>query len=217
VLKKILYSLAALVAVAVAVIATRPAAFSFERSAQVAAPPEVVFGLVNDLHRWPDWSPWDKLDPNQTRTYDGAEAGKGAIFTWKGNDQVGEGRMTITESRPNEHVGILLEFLKPWEARNDVIFALTPAEDGTKVVWRMEGKNDFLGKAFSLFVDMDEMIGKDFEAGLASLGDVAKVEAEKRAAEEKARQEAEAAAVAAAAAAAEEATEAGGEAAVAHE
>lgn len=214
-LKKISYSLVALVAVAVIVIATRPSAFSFERSTQIAAPPEVVFGLVNDLHRWPDWSPWAKLDPNQTVTYAGAEAGKGAIFSWKGNDQVGEGRMTITESRPNEHVAILLEFLKPWEATNDVTFGLTPAKEGTKVVWRMEGKNDFVGKAFSLFVDVEEMVGKDFEAGLASLGVLAKVEVEKRAAEEKARQEAEAAA--AAAAAAEAAAQAGDEAAIAHE
>jgi len=213
VLKKILFSLVALVAVAVIVIATRPSAFSFERSTQIAAPPDVVFGLVNDLHRWPDWSPWDKLDPNQTRTFEGAESGKGAIFTWKGNDKVGEGRMTITESRPNEQVGILLEFLKPWEATNDVTFALTPGEEGTKVVWRMEGKNDFFGKAFSMFVDIEEMVGKDFEAGLTSLGEVAKAEAEKRAAEEKARQEAEAAAAAAAAAAAL----APDEAAVAHE
>lgn len=211
--KKILFSLAALLAAAVVVIATRPSAFAFERSRDIAAPPEVVFALVNDLHRWPDWSPWDKMDPQQTRTFEGAEMGKGAIFSWKGNDQVGEGRMTITESRPNEFVGIALEFLKPWEAKNDVSFRLAPADGGTKVVWTLAGTNDFMGKAFSMFVDVEAMVGKDFEAGLASLGDLAKVEAEKRAAEEKARAEAEAAAAAEAEAAAQEA----GGAAVAHE
>ena len=204
-LKKILFSLVALIAVAVVVIATRPSAYAVERSSQIAAPADLVFGLVNDLHRWPAWSPWDKLDPQQTRTFDGAEAGTGAIFSWKGNDKVGEGRMTITESRPNELVAISLEFLKPWEAKNDVTISLAPAGEGTKVVWRMDGHNDFLGKAFTMFMDMDSMVGKDFEAGLASLGDLAKIEVEKRAAEEKARQEAEAAAQAAAAQASEDA------------
>ncbi|HWV39844.1 MAG TPA: SRPBCC family protein [Vulgatibacter sp.] len=207
-IKKISYSLAVIVAIAVVVIATRPSSFSIERSRQIEAPPEVAFGFVDDLHRWSGWSPWEKMDPQMTRTFEGAESGVGAIYAWKGNDQVGEGRMTITASQPNELVEIQLEFLKPWAASNRVIFRFTPNEDGTNVVWRMEGENDFFGKAFSMFFDMDAMVGKDFDEGLASLGDLAKAEAEKRAAEEKKRQEEEAAAAAEAAEAAE-ATEEG--------
>lgn len=196
--KKILFSLVVLVAIAVVVIAARPSAFAVERSAEIEAPADVVFGLVNDLHNWPSWSPWDKLDPDQTRTFEGAEAGKGATFSWKGNDKVGEGRMTIDDSRVNEHVALTLEFLKPWKSTNKVTFALAGGEK-TKIVWRMEGAYDFFGKAMSLFMDMDSMVGKDFEAGLASLGQFAKVAAEKRASEEKARLQAEEAAAAAAA------------------
>lgn len=196
--KKILFSLVVLLAIAVVVIAARPSAFAVERSAEIDAPADVVFGLVNDLHNWPGWSPWDKLDPEQTRTFEGAEAGKGASFSWKGNDKVGEGRMTIDDSRPNELVAMTLEFLKPWKSTSKVTFAFKGSEK-TQIVWRMEGAYDFFGKAMSLFMDMDSMVGKDFEAGLGSLGQLAKVTAEKRAAEEKARLQAEAEAAAAAA------------------
>ncbi|MCP3141491.1 SRPBCC family protein [Pyxidicoccus xibeiensis] len=197
-LKKLLGGLAAVILVLVGVIATRPAAFTYQRSATLPVSADVAFALVNDFHRWNEWSPWDNLDPNQKRTFTGAESGTGASYAWAGNDQVGEGRMTIEESKPNERVTIKLEFLKPWTATNTTTFAFKPVEGGTEVVWAMSGTNDFMGKAMCLVMDMDAMIGKDFEKGLASMKTAAEAEAKKRA-------EAEATRVAAEKAAAEKA------------
>lgn len=195
--KKILIALAIVVVAFVVVVLVQPSSFRVERSTDVAAPADIVFGYVEDFHRWTDWSPWDKLDPAQTRTYEGAESGKGAIFAWSGNDKVGEGRMTIVDARPHEKVTVNLEFLKPWKSTNEVTFLLAPAGDGTKVTWRMDGEYDFVGKAMSLFMDMDSMIGKDFEMGLASLEGLAEDAARKRAEEEEALRAAAAAAEAA--------------------
>lgn len=182
--KKIFVAFVAVILLLAGFVASRPSEYAVERSASVAAPADIVFGLINDLGRWTEWSPWDKLDPNQTRTYEGPAAGKGAIFSWKGDDKVGEGRITITDSRPNQEIAIRLEFLAPWKSTNAISFQLSPEGGATKVVWRMEGKSDFVGKAFSLFMDMDAMVGKDFETGLRSLGEVAVVAAERRAEEE---------------------------------
>ncbi|HEY0840742.1 MAG TPA: SRPBCC family protein, partial [Vulgatibacter sp.] len=190
-------ALAVVVVAFVAVVLAQPSTFQVERSAEMKAPADIVFGYVEDLHRWSDWSPWDKLDPAQKKTYEGAEKGKGAIFAWSGNDQVGEGRMTITDARANEAVDVKLEFLKPWKSTNDVTFRLAASGDATKVTWRMEGEADFLGKAMSLFMDMDAMVGKDFEAGLATLKGIAEDAARKRAEEEEALRAAAAAAEAA--------------------
>lgn len=161
--------LLAILAILGVVIALQPAEFAIERSATIDAPPPEVFALVNDFHRWEAWSPWAKLDPAMTTTFEGPESGVGAVYAWVGNDQVGEGRMTLTESVPSERIRINLEFLKPFPATNTTEFSFTPAEGGTQVRWRMEGRNNFMAKAFCLFMDMDAMVGKDFEAGLAAM------------------------------------------------
>src|SRR5439155_22281389 len=129
----------------------------------VAGPPEVAFAEVNDFHKWSDWSPWEKLDPALKRTFDGAPAGQGAIYSWVGNDQVGEGRMTIVGTRPAQEIDIKLEFIKPWSATNQTTFTFAPDGTGTKVIWTMTGNNNFMSKAFSMFMDMDKMIGSAFE------------------------------------------------------
>ncbi len=220
-LKKILGGLAAAILLLVGFIATRPAEFSVQRSATLPAPAEAAFAVVNDLHRWEEWSPWAKLDPQQKTTYSGAESGTGAITEWVGNDQVGEGRMTIEESKANELVRIKLEFIKPFASTSTTTFAFKPTEGGTEVTWTMAGTNDFMGKAMCLVMDMDKMVGGDFEKGLASMKTAAEAEAKKRAeaeaarvAEQKAAEE-KAAAEAAAAAAAAAATPEGQPAAVA--
>ncbi len=191
-LKKVLIGLAVVILALVGFIASRPSTFRIERSATVAAPAEVVFAQVNDFHKWGAWSPWDKLDPNQKRSFEGAESGQGAKYSWVGNDKVGEGRMTLEESKAGELVRIKLEFLKPWEATNTTTFSFKAAEGGTTVTWAMEGTNNFGSKAFSLVMDMDAMVGKDFENGWAAMKTVAEAEA-KRLEEERKVAEAEAA------------------------
>lgn len=167
--KKIAGALVAIVVAFVAFVATRPAEFSVARSRVTKAPPAVVHGFVNDFHRWPEWSPWEKLDPAMKREISGAAAGTGAVYSWSGNDQVGAGRMTITDSVPPRSVTIRLEFLKPWTATNTTVFAMEPDGAGTRVTWTMNGRNDFMAKAASVFMDMDAMVGADFERGLANL------------------------------------------------
>jgi hypothetical protein len=196
-LKKIALALAAGLVILLIVIATRPAAFKIERKASMKAPAWLVFGLVNDFRQWHTWSPWEKLDPAMKKSFGEKTAGEGATYGWVGNDQVGEGRMTITEAKPSQYVKLKLEFLKPWAATNQATFSFTSQGGSTSVSWLMEGENDFMGKAFSLFVDMDQMVGKDFERGLAMMGTVA--EAEYKRLEEE-RKKAEAAKAAAAAA-----------------
>ena len=154
---------------AVAFIATRPANFRIQRSAQVGAPPPVIFAIINDLHQWGRWSPYDKRDPNMKKTFAGSARGPGAIYTWNGNNEVGEGRLTIEESKPGELVRMKLEFSRPFKATNEVNFKLEPSEGGTRVSWIMDGKNNFMTKAMSLVMNMDKMVGKEFEQGLANL------------------------------------------------
>jgi hypothetical protein len=197
-LKKILIGLAVAILALAGIISTRPSQFAVQRSATIQAPADIAFAMVNDFHRWGEWSPWDKLDPNMKRTFTGAKAGLDAMYEWSGNDKVGEGRMTVVESKANELVKIRLEFIEPFASINTTQFAFAPEGEGTKVTWRMEGKNDFIGKAFSLFMDMDAMIGKDFENGLAAMKSGAEAEAKKRAAEQQALAEKAAAEAAAA-------------------
>lgn len=168
-LKKVAIVLGLLVVVLVAVVATRPDSFRVERSLEIGAPAAAVFPLVNDFHKWQGWSPWDQLDPGMKRTFEGAPAGSGAVYSWTGNDKVGAGRMTILDSQPDQRVAIKLEFIKPFESSSDTRFTLTPSGSGTKLTWSMEGKSNFMTKAYSLFVDMDKMVGADFERGLASI------------------------------------------------
>lgn len=198
--KKVALVLGIVVAALLVVIATRPDEFKVERSATIAAPVIVAFSQVNDFHAWASWSPWEKLDPNMKRVHEGSPSGQGAVYSWTGNDQVGAGRMTITDSKPGERVVIKLEFLKPFEATNTTIFTFTPQGDSTKVTWTMEGKNNFLTKAFTLVNDMDKMIGNDFDKGLAQMKVVTEGEAQKQAAAAAAIKAAEEAAAAAKAA-----------------
>lgn len=203
-LKKALLAVGVLVAGLCAFIATRPSEFSIERSLVVAAPTEVVFAQVNDFKGWAKWSPWAKLDPQMAITYAGPETGVGATYAWQGNKDVGSGKMEITESKPGELVKINLDFIEPFPASNVTQFVFAQEGEGTKVTWRMDGKNTFMGKAFSVVMDMDKMIGADFEKGLAAMKTEsetlhaqalarAKAEAEKLAAEQKAAEEAAAA------------------------
>lgn len=168
-IQKTLIGLAVLTAIFAIVIATRPDDFRITRATTIAAPPATVFAQVNDLHLWDAWSPWAKLDPECKVTFSGAAAGKGAEFHWAGNSEVGEGHQTITESTPSQLVRMKLDFIKPFKASNDVEFTFQPDATGTVVTWTMSGKNNFLGKAFSLVMDCETMLGPQFEKGLASL------------------------------------------------
>src|SRR5712691_6045307 len=168
-LKIFLIALAVIVVVFLSVVAMQPSDFRISRSATIAAPPEAVFAQVNGLHNWEAWSPWAKLDPAAKNTYEGPAAGVGAAFTWAGNNKVGEGRMTITESRPNESVRFKLDFLKPFKATNTAEFTFKPEGNQTAVTWSMVGQNNFMAKAVHLFVNMDRMIGDKFEKGLAQM------------------------------------------------
>lgn len=152
-----------------AVVAMQPDHFRIERSIAIAAPPAEAFPHVNDLHHWEAWSPWAKLDPASTTSFEGPASGKGAIFKWSGNDEVGEGIMTITESRPDELVQIQLEFIKPFAGSNTTEFTFTPKGEETVVTWSMYGPSSFLHKAICMFMNMDQMLGAQFEKGLASM------------------------------------------------
>jgi len=166
---KILIGLAVLIALLVIIISTRPADFSVTRSAVIPAPPATVFAQVNDLHKWEGWSPWAKLDPNSKSTFKGPAAGTGSSMAWAGNNEVGEGKMTITESQPNERVGLQLEFIKPFQATNAVEFTFKPEDGGTLVTWSMNGKNNFMSKAVGLVMDCEKMCGDQFEQGFANM------------------------------------------------
>ena len=164
----ILLGLAAVVVILLIVIATRPASYRIARSTAVAAPPGAVMDLIEDFHQWKRWSPWDKLDPTQVVTIGGAPRGVGATYHWVGTKN-GEGRMEIVESHPNALVGVQLEFVKPFASRSRCDFNIHPAGSGSTVEWSMMGHNNFMAKAFGMFVNMDRMLGRDFERGLAEL------------------------------------------------
>lgn len=154
-------------------IVTRPEDFRVERSAVVNAPAEVVFPLINDFHAWAQWSPFERQDPGIKKTFDGPAAGPGSIYAWEGNSLVGAGRTTILDSKAGEFVSIKLEMFRPFACVNQVRFTLVPCEGGVRVRWIMDGKLNFITKAFSLIMTMDSMVGKEFELGLANLNKVA--------------------------------------------
>jgi len=166
---KILLGLAVGVAVFLIVVALQPSQFRVARRAVIPAPPAVVFGHVGDLQKWQAWSPWAKLDPNSKISFDGPSDRVGSSFAWSGNDKVGEGRMTILESRPNELVRFRLDFEKPFKGTNEAAFALRPEGAGTAVEWSMTGTKNFIFKAVGLFMNCDKMLGGQFEEGLANL------------------------------------------------
>jgi Polyketide cyclase / dehydrase and lipid transport len=157
-----------LVAAVLVVAAMRPNDFSVQRSATINAPPEKIQPMLVDFRQWPAWSPWEKLDPEMKRTLAGPASGPGASYAWQGSGKVGAGRMQIKDAAPSK-VTIQFDFLKPFEAHNTAEFALVPRGDATEVTWLMRGPAPFVSKLMGVFVDMDTMIGKDFEAGLANL------------------------------------------------
>ncbi len=165
----IVIGIAIVVVLFVIIVSLQPADFRISRSASVSAPPQAVFAQVNDFHKWEAWSPWAKMDPSAKNTFTGPDAGVGAGFGWSGNNKVGEGMMTITESRPGELVRIKLEFLKPMKATHAAEFAFKLENGSTTVSWTMSGKNNFMGKAFNLFVNCDRMVGGQFEQGLSAM------------------------------------------------
>ena len=171
----------AVIAVVVAVIVagvliyatTRPDSFTVKRTASIKAPPDRLFALVNDLHGWAAWSPYEKKDPDMNRTFSGAAQGKGAVYEWDGNKNVGSGRMEITEATQPRKIAIKLDFIKPFEGHNTAEFTMDPQGDNTAVTWAMYGPSTYLFKVMGIFMDMDRMIGNDFAAGLANLKAVA--------------------------------------------
>lgn len=168
-LKKILIGLVVIIAAFAAYVAIQPSDFHITRSAVIAAPPAAVFEQVNDFHKWEAWSPWAKLDPNAKAEFEGPAAGKGATFKWSGNSEVGEGTMTVTESRPAELVRINLEFVKPMPGTSTAEFTFKPQGDQTAVTWSMFGQNNFITRAICLVMNQDKMVGGYFEKGLANL------------------------------------------------
>jgi hypothetical protein len=178
-LSKLLLVLVVLIAIFTLIVALQPADYRVERKATIAAPPPAVFAQVNDFHNWQAWSPWTKLDPSAKNSFEGPSSGDGAIFAWSGNDKIGEGRMTITQSHPTDLVKIKLDFIRPFADTANVDFTFKPEGDQTKVTWGMAGHKNFLGKAVCLFMNMEKMVGPDFERGLAQLKTVSETAAHK--------------------------------------
>lgn len=168
-------ALGAVVAVAMAVAgvlaaaATKPDTFKVERSATLHAKPETIYGLIADFHSWPRWSPFEKMDPQMKKTYSGAEKGQGAVYDWSGNDQAGTGRIVITEAAAPNDLKMTLDYMKPFQAHNDVEFKLVPQGDDTTVTWTMSGPLSFPAKIMHVFMNMDTMVGGMFEEGLHNL------------------------------------------------
>src|SRR5262249_2075931 len=179
-LKKIaltLFSVITLVVVAIlAIAATRPATYHVERSLSMGASQGAVFAVLNDLRRFPEWSPWQKLDPHAKVAYSEPATGVGAFYSWVGNKEVGEGRTTITESTPPGSITEKLEFIKPFTSTCAVHLAIAAEGEGSRVTWAIDGNNNYVSKVMCMFVSMDSMMGKDFEAGLANLKRVAEAE-----------------------------------------
>jgi hypothetical protein len=170
---KIIGIAAAVIVVVVAGIliyaATKPNEFRVQRSLAIKASPDKIYPLIVDLHGWAAWSPYEKKDPDMKRSFSGAERGKGAVYEWNGNKNVGHGRMEITETAAPSKVVIKLDFFSPFEAHNTAEFTLAPQGDSTNVTWSMYGPNVFMGKVMQVFMNMDRMVGTDFEAGLQAL------------------------------------------------
>ena len=170
---EIIAVIAVVLAVAIAVVlilaATKPDTFSVRRAATVKAPPEKIFSLINDFHQWGTWSPWENKDPAMKRSYSGAQSGKGAIYAWDGNKNVGSGRMEILDASQPSKIVIKLDFFKPFEAHNTAEFTMLPQGDATNLTWAMHGPLVFMAKVMHVFINMDKMIGRDFEIGLANL------------------------------------------------
>jgi uncharacterized protein YndB with AHSA1/START domain len=171
-LKKMAIAVVILVTALFGVAATKPNTLRVQRAASIKAPPEKIFPFISDFHRWGAWSPYEKLDPTMKRIYTGSVNGKGAVYEWEGQGKAGAGRMEITETSPSK-VTIKLDFIKPFEGHNVAEFTLEPSGGSTNVTRAMHGPNPCLAKVMSVFLNMDDMIGKDFETGLANLKTIA--------------------------------------------
>jgi len=170
---EIIAVIAVVLAIAIAIVpilaAAKPNTFSVQRAAAMKAPPEKIFSLINDFHQWGSWSPWENRDPAMTRSFSGAASGRGAVYAWEGNKNVGSGRMEILDASTPLKIIIKLDFFKPFEAHNTAEFTMLPQGDTTSVNWVMHGPAPFMSKMMQVFMNMDQMIGKDFEIGLANL------------------------------------------------
>ena len=162
-------ALAVLIVIVLVMAATRPNDFRIERSVRIGAPPERIFAMVNDLAEWKHWSPWEKKDPAMAREFSASTVGLGATYAWRGNREVGEGRMTVIESQAPVRFRLRMEFLAPFKATHEAAFELKSEGSATHVSWAMTGRHPFIGKIMCLFFNMDRMVGRDFEAGLAAL------------------------------------------------
>ena len=171
-IKKIVISIVVVLLVGIGAVlafaATMPDTFRLQRSASINAPPDKIFPIISDFRNWGLWSPWEKMDPELKRTYSGAANGKGAVYAWEGN-KAGQGRMEITEASSPPKVTLNLDFVRPFEAHNVVEFTLEPVGSATNVTWTMQGEQPYMAKVISVVVDMDKIVGKDFERGLADL------------------------------------------------
>jgi uncharacterized protein YndB with AHSA1/START domain len=165
--------IAVVLAVAIAIVlilaATKPDTFSVQRTLNVRAPAEKIFPLINDFHQWGSWSPYENRDPAMKRNYSGPASGKGAVYGWEGNKNVGSGRMEILEASAPSKIVIKLDFFTPFEGHNTAEFTMLPQGDDTTITWLMHGPAPFMNKMMQVFMNLDNMIGKDFEVGLANL------------------------------------------------
>lgn len=182
-IKKLFLGLAATLLALTGFIASRPSAFTVQRTLTMKSPPKYIFPNLNSFFRWAEWYPWNDLDPAMKRTYEGPVVGVGNVYAWAGNAKAGEGRMTLEESRKDELVRVKLELFKPFPGTYTTTLTLKPVPEGTKVTWALEGHHGFMGKAASLFLDMDARVGKDFEAGLDRLRMMAEARTEDKARE----------------------------------
>ena len=164
-------ALAIAIAIVLILASTKPDSFGVQRAAVVRAPAEKIFPLINNFRQWANWSPWENKDPAMKRTYSGAESGKGAVYAWDGNKNVGSGRMEILDALSPSKIVIKLDFFKPFEGHNTAEFTMQPERDAatTNIIWVMHGPAPFMSKVMQVFMNLDKMIGKDFEAGLANL------------------------------------------------
>lgn len=174
-LKAIIIVVIVLIIGVLAYAATKPDTFRIERTATIKAPPDKVHALINNFDAWAGWSPWEKKDPAMKRSRSGPASGKGSVYAWEGNKDVGKGSMEIAETTPPSRVLVKLDFLSPFEAHNMAEFTLVPQGDSTQVTWAMYGPSPYISKLMTTFFSMDKMVGKDFEQGLANL----KAQAEK--------------------------------------
>jgi uncharacterized protein YndB with AHSA1/START domain len=168
-IKSIALAVVLLIAAVLIFAATRPDTFRVQRATSIKAPPERIFALISDFQRWGSWSPWEKLDPALKRSYSGPSSGKGAVYAWEGNRDVGHGRMEIADASPPSRIVIKLDFLKPFEAHNIAEYTLEKQGDATQVTWAMHGPSPYFAKLLGVFFSMDRMVGEKFEEGLANL------------------------------------------------